>query len=175
MPVLDYARSRLFDPLGIPSRPAAQPVFDSTPKSLRAFARADFAWAVDRQHHHTGYSELKLRPADMLKLGVLYLHDGRWHGKQVVPAAWVRASTTRQVTVPTFGVTHAYGYECRVGPLAGHPAFQARGSGGQEIAVVPALDLVFVLSQDVDPHVRPPDDGDAWQITDTVLTALTAP
>ncbi len=31
---------------------------------------------------------------DFARLGRLYLNGGRWEGKQIIPAAWVRASVT---------------------------------------------------------------------------------
>ncbi len=94
MSVLDYARSRLFNPLGIPTRPAAEPLM--VPANTNAYYRADFARPVDRQGNHIAWGRLMLRPMDMAKLGMLYLNHGRWEGKQVVPADWVRRATTAQ-------------------------------------------------------------------------------
>ena len=47
MSVLDYARAKLFDPLGIPTRPALQSLFDV--RNLDAYNTAGFAWPVDPQ------------------------------------------------------------------------------------------------------------------------------
>src|SRR4029077_3986830 len=57
--VLDYARAKLFDPLGIPTRPAFQPL--PTASNIDAYQNAGFAWPVDPQQRHAGFGFLKLR------------------------------------------------------------------------------------------------------------------
>jgi CubicO group peptidase (beta-lactamase class C family) len=68
MSVLEYARARLFDPLGIVTRPALEPLYK--PETLDAYLAADFAWSIDPQRRHIGFSDIKLRPRDMAKLVV---------------------------------------------------------------------------------------------------------
>lgn len=81
---------------------------------------------------------------DMAALGELMLNDGRWGHTQVVSAEWVTESTRAQVRANE--VTDRYGYQWWVTESDGHPAFAAVGVGGQLIEVVPALDLVVVVS-----------------------------
>ena len=38
-----------------------------------------------------GYG-LRLRPIDMQKFGILYLHHGNWNGKQLISKNWVDSS-----------------------------------------------------------------------------------
>jgi CubicO group peptidase (beta-lactamase class C family) len=42
---------------------------------------------------------LRLLPRDMAQFGLLYLQRGQWHGTQIVPEAWVKASLTKQTQV----------------------------------------------------------------------------
>jgi CubicO group peptidase (beta-lactamase class C family) len=147
-PLLDYARAKLFDPLGISTRPAAQPRLN--PTSLAAYnSSAGFAWPVDGQGNSFGAAFLKITPRDMLKLGQLYLDGGRWNGKQVLPAAWVRAATTAQV--PTRGGLggEGYGYQWWITTAGQDPAYAAVGYGGQLIEVVPRSKLVIVFSTEI--------------------------
>ena len=143
MSVLDYARAKLFDPLGIPTRPALLPLFDA--RNLDAYNTAGFAWPVDPQGLQLGFGLLKLRPQDMAKIGTLYLNGGQWQGRQLVPAAWIRDATTAHVAAAD-GATPSYGYQWWVGTAAGDPAYLAWGFGGQLIEVVPSRHLVVVIS-----------------------------
>ena len=139
---LDYARAKLFTPLGISTLPAAEPV--AREETRPAYDRAGFAWPTDPQGNHVGFSFLKLTARDMDKLGQLWLNRGRWGGRQLVSAAWVNESTTSQVETQT--TPEQYGYQWWVTTADGHPAFAAVGYGGQLIEVVPDLDLVTVVA-----------------------------
>ncbi len=119
-----YAKTDLFGPLGI----------------------TDYGWQSDPQGITTGNSGLILRPRDMAKLGYLYLHNGQWNGKQIVPAGWVQASTT--VHMETKGLMNAaeddgYGYYWWIDSFGG---YSAHGFGGQYIFVLPKLDMVVVFT-----------------------------
>ncbi len=115
-----YAQRELFGPIGI--HPAH--------------------WSTDGQGHSLGSTGLFLRPRDLQKLGRLYLQDGRWGGRQLVPARWVRASTSTKVRVPN---GYAYGYFWWVNP-GPHGGFLALGYAGQTIAMFPKLDLVVTTT-----------------------------
>ena len=64
--VLDYAREKLFTPLGIDTDPAAEPVVRV--ENVAAYDSAGFAWPVDPQGIHVGHSLLKMTAPDMAKL-----------------------------------------------------------------------------------------------------------
>ncbi len=70
--VLDYAREKLFTPLGISTIPAAEPV--AREENLAAYNRARFAWPTDPQGNYVGFTFLKLTARDMDKLGRLWLN-----------------------------------------------------------------------------------------------------
>ncbi|MEO8285227.1 MAG: serine hydrolase [Chloroflexota bacterium] len=123
-----YAQSRLFDPLGI--------------------APGDITWGTDPQGITLGGYGISMKPADMAKLGLLYLYGGKWEGKQVVPAEWVTASSA----VHAYGTDHKnYGYLFWVYPTH----FAAEGLGEQVIAVVKESNMVVVLTSSVDWHAGP--------------------
>ncbi len=139
---LDYAREKLFTPLGIDTVPAAEPA--ARPESASEYDRARFAWPIDPQGNHAGFSFLKLTARDMDKLGRLWLDKGRWAGRQLVSASWVEESTRPHVG--TADTPEHYGYQWWVTTADGHPAYAAMGSGGQLIEVVPELGLVAVVA-----------------------------
>lgn len=147
MSVLDYARVKLFDPLGISTTPAEEPVLSV--EDLPAYdARPGFGWSTDPQGLHLGMSDLKITAADMIKLGRLYLQQGRWDGKQLVPAEWVQNSSRSHVTAGDgpAGTIVGYGYLWWVHSPGEHPAYAAMGYAGQLIEVVPDLQLVVAVS-----------------------------
>lgn len=124
---LDFARERLFEPLGIVNvQWWENEIFDSKDS--------------------VGSYGLRLAPRDLAKIGYLLLKQGRWGRRQLVPAEWVQQSTRSQIdpgeAVPAFD----YGFFWWVRSLAGRPAYCAQGLGGQWLCVVPELDLVGVLT-----------------------------
>ena len=156
--VLAYARAKLFDPLGLVTRPGSAPPVDEA--HVPEYQQATFAWPVDPQGFQTTFTWLKLRPRDTATFGQLFLQEGRWNGRQVVPAAWVRQATTAQTgkAFPDIGGSSPgsawnptnYGYFWWVEPTAGVTAFYALGFGGQLVEVVPSLHLVIVVSSNAE-------------------------
>jgi CubicO group peptidase (beta-lactamase class C family) len=153
-PVLEYARAELFEPLGIPTEPAFEPVIDLSDPAADAeaydqYLEADFTWGVDPQGLHEGSCCAKLRPQDLARIGQLYLDGGRWQGEQVVPEDWVQEATRPKVDVPYAG-TSGYGYMWWTTEVDEQPAYVAYGKGGQVIEVVPHLDLVVAVATEID-------------------------
>jgi CubicO group peptidase (beta-lactamase class C family) len=79
----------------------------------------------------------------MAKFGYLYLNDGQWNGKQLIPTNYIRETTTKQNNVGP-PVNLPYGYLWWVTQHENHPAFLASGNGGRLIYIIPTLDLVVV-------------------------------
>jgi CubicO group peptidase (beta-lactamase class C family) len=92
-------------------------------------------------------SGLRLRPRDMAKLGQLMLNHGQWDGRQVVSAGYVDAAIAPQINGQGL---FFYGYQFWLGrSLVGGREIDwaaAVGLGGQRIFIVPALDLVTVVT-----------------------------
>lgn len=95
---------------------------------------------------------LRMRTADMARLGQLYLQNGAWDGRQLVPEAYVTAATRPQnkggppVSMP-------YGYLWWIVPSgAPRQTFMASGYGGQLVWVYPPLELVVAMTSTVSPE-----------------------
>jgi CubicO group peptidase (beta-lactamase class C family) len=106
------------------------------------------AWPADAQGIYFGGNEMRLSPRAMARFGELYRLDGRLHGRQVVPAAWIRDSWTPRAVSPWSG--QPYGYGWFLTELRGHPVRFAWGYGGQMIYVVPDLRLTVVMTSAAD-------------------------
>jgi CubicO group peptidase (beta-lactamase class C family) len=123
MSTIDYAQSRLFDPLGI--------------------SPDDIKWGADPQAITYGGYGLELRPHDLAKFGLLLERSGKWEGKQVIPEKWISAATQ----VHAYGGDNKnYGYGLWVYPTH----FAAEGMGEQLIPVVAGRDLVVVITSAID-------------------------
>jgi CubicO group peptidase (beta-lactamase class C family) len=144
---LEYAREKLFTPLGIPTEDAFEPMLGKNvdTATLEDYERSGVAWPVDPQGFHFGGAFLRLPARDLAKFGFLYLNGGRWDGQQVIPADYVAAATSVHGSSPN--VTRGYGWLWWVGTEP-YRAFFARGRGGQLIYVVPDLDMVLVVTSD---------------------------
>ncbi len=118
MTALEYARQNLFGPLGI----------------------RQVVWPTDPQGINQGSGNIRLLPADMAKLGFLFLHEGIWDNQQVVSKEWVREAVRPRNAAGTYG----YGWWVSTGKAGSE--FNADGAGGQHIAVVPELNLILVTT-----------------------------
>jgi CubicO group peptidase (beta-lactamase class C family) len=120
MSALDYARRRLFGPLGI----------------------SDVSWPSDPQGISNGGNGLAMEPRDMAKLGYLLLRKGTWDREEIFAPAWIdrilRASVATDA--PNLRCSSLFWV-----PRNGD-AFLARGHHGQRIFVMPALDIVAVAT-----------------------------
>ena len=103
-------------------------------------------WPTDPQGIHFGGNDMEMTPRQMLRVGEMYLNDGVYEGRRVLPAQWVERSLTPHTLSPRHNGERAYGYGWWLSNLAGYPAAFAWGYGGQFIVLVEDLDLVIVTT-----------------------------
>lgn len=109
-------------------------------------AEADASWIVDRGGYEIAYGGLNATLRDYARLGMLLANDGTLDGKEIIPAAWVRAATTpsgRAFEPNGSGMIFGYGYQTWLLPGPGRQ-FILRGVRAQAIFVDPASKLVLV-------------------------------
>ena len=130
MPLPEFAQANLFGPLGI--------------------SRADWTWNYDLTNADKEFSQIHLRPRDMLKFGILFADGGRWHGRQAISTSWVHSALSEHSHVDNV----SYGYFwwrpwLNVETPGGSrhvDLVSAQGNGGQKIYLVPQYDLVAVFT-----------------------------
>ncbi|WP_308635268.1 serine hydrolase domain-containing protein [Paenibacillus silvisoli] len=111
----EFAERYLFGPLGI----------------------SDYYWCTCPKGVLIGGFGALLKPADMVKLGQLYLNGGEWNGQRIVTEEWVRESTIKRTE-------NGYGYHWWV--IEEERRYAAAGYGGNFIHVVPDLKLVVAVT-----------------------------
>ena len=145
-----------FNTLGaIYERATRHSIFDAfdteiaRPVGMQDYTSADGEYVTGVNSVYPAYP-FKMSARDLGRFALLYLHQGKWHDRQVVPAAWVEEST-QPYSRSDFGA--GYGYLWWTGFVDGGVApsvtlppgsFFAWGNGGQFAFVMPAFDLVFV-------------------------------
>jgi CubicO group peptidase (beta-lactamase class C family) len=161
--ILDYAREKLFDPLGISTRPAfSRPLPDLFAPE---FVKAGFGWGTDPNGIQLGAIGLRLTAPDMIKIGELYRRDGVWNGQQIVPADWIQRSTSPSEHNAEYGLLWwIIGERDR-------PGYAAFGRGGQSITVLPKSRAVIVYLSNVQPDKEISDTA-IKSLDDVFVTAL---
>jgi len=149
--VLDFARENLFTPLGIHVDRSI--VFKSKEEQLAIMTKeSDISgWVADPQGVNTAGWGLFLTPAEMAKLGQLYLNRGVWDDKQLVSAKWIDESTREQSRWDEMGLK--YGWLWWVIDEQ-ERSFAALGDGGNVIYVNPERDLVIAIASRFVPRPR---------------------
>jgi CubicO group peptidase (beta-lactamase class C family) len=124
-----FAEKHLFEPLGIYA----------------------YQWNRDSTGHPcTGGTDggLGLRTRDMAKFGWLFLHDGKWKGKQVVSEKWVKLATKKHIQHPSG--SHYYGFCWFPGSRRikgkNFDYVASFGYGGQILYLIPDLDLIVIFT-----------------------------
>jgi CubicO group peptidase (beta-lactamase class C family) len=115
-PLSDYARQRLFEPLGI----------------------TEFAWTKGDDGVEMAAAGLRLTPRAMADLGSLVLNGGRG----ITPAGWIEEMTRPRL--PAWDGA-SYGYQWYSGDKP-HRWVGAFGNGGQRIHVAPERRLVVAVT-----------------------------
>lgn len=124
MQLADYAKEHLFKPLGIEAY-----FWKTTPNGL-----------TDTE------GGLYLKPEDLAKIGLLYLRDGHWMGRQLLTESWVKDSFTKHSTgVYGNGGNEGYGYQWWITQLT-PPDLLGLGYGGQALLISPDSDVVVVIN-----------------------------
>jgi CubicO group peptidase (beta-lactamase class C family) len=155
----------------------------------RALKRALPAFADENLFHPLGISKvqwqfqptgaamtgggLSLRSRDLLKFAQLYLNNGMWSGKRVLPADWVRASVTPHANARE-DIDYGYLWWLQTFHSGGRNwrSWGMYGTGGNKVVVFPDQQVVVVLTTT---NFRVPGAATLSDklITDYILSELT--
>jgi len=125
-PLADYLSEKIWKPMG---------------------AESDASWMIDKGGFETGFAGINATLRDYGRLGMLLAHDGVLDGRRILPAGWVKASTTPSAKQFEPGETGAglFGYGYQTWLIGGNERqFVLRGLRGQAIFVDPPSKLVLV-------------------------------
>jgi len=125
MSISEYASQKLWIPIGA---------------SKAAF------WSLD---HNDGaekaYCCFNSNARDFARIGALYMHNGNWNGKQIVPEAYVQKSIIpAQLLDEENKSNNRYGYSWWMLDYKGMHIYYARGILGQYIVAIPDKNILMV-------------------------------
>lgn len=123
MSAADYAKAKLFGPLGI----------------------SVSNWGRDPKGVSIGGFGLALLPRDMAKIGYLYLRNGQWEDKPLLPPAWIDKVNHATVNMNMSGGSNLR-YSNLFWVLPDRHVYMANGYHCQLIMVLPRLDIVAVTT-----------------------------
>jgi CubicO group peptidase (beta-lactamase class C family) len=128
MKLENFALKYLFDPLGITT----------------------YRWQKDSTGFCHAGGGLYLKPADMVKIGVMVMNKGQWENRQVVPENWITKATQSYFT--TSFDSGRYGYFWWVREMTTNSGkttkvVTAEGAGGQKLYIFPEYKLVIAFTE----------------------------
>ncbi|KAF0809073.1 beta-lactamase [Alcanivorax sp. S71-1-4] len=133
-PVSQYAHRALWQPLGM---------------------QDDGFWNLDNDGTELAFCCLNISVRDYAKLGQLYLQQGQWQGRQLLPAGWVHEATRRPEPWLAAGNGYperGYGYHIWV-PKDPDQEYFANGVWGQHVWISEKHNVVIVKTS-VDPDFQ---------------------
>ena len=125
MPLLQFAKKNLFEPLG--------------------FTNYKWNFKPDKSNAED-YCQVYLTPREMLKFGLLYLNNGVWKGKQIVSSDFVNESFKKHSVIQ--GVDYGYLWWIKYLDANGVRYYSktAQGNGGQRIYVLKEQNMIAVIT-----------------------------
>jgi len=106
---------------------------------------SDAEWITDSTGTAFALGGLNMRTRDYARFGRLYLKGGNWNGKQIIPEAWVKLSTTPSYAHNKPGPDKfGYGFQWWIAPDARPGEFLAVGVYGQFIYINQPEHIVIV-------------------------------
>jgi CubicO group peptidase (beta-lactamase class C family) len=148
--LIGFLRPRLFEPLGI----------------------EPYGWLTDPAGREQGYSGLHVPTSAIAKLGQLYLDEGRWQGRRLLPQEWVAEATRAHVATNRPGEPDwdlGYGFQF----WRGRHGYRGDGAHGQYMLVLPEADAVVAMTAQSPAMHRMLDA--AWEHLLPALTAGSGP
>lgn len=117
----DFAKENLFEPMGI----------------------SNYKWNFEpNQESMTTFSQMSIRPRDLIKLAILFKDGGKWNGKQIISKEWI--DKTFDMEKGDYGYLWEHKYFVIDGKQ--YNSYLASGNGGQKINIWPELDMITVFT-----------------------------
>ena len=105
----------------------------------------DYGWGTDPAGNAYGGGGAHFLPRDFMKIGQLMANDGTWEGRRILSKDFVARASSPLYKIGKRGYGLAWWYYDLPYRNRTVRAFAALGNGGQNVFVVPELDLVIAV------------------------------
>jgi len=126
--LFEYAKEKLFGPIGMTS----------------------VKWDAAADGVNYGGFGLSMTPRDMARFGYLFLNNGSWNGRQIIPADYVKACKPRR----DLGENYGYLFWGTSDYKRFESVYDASGSFGNSIFIMPDEDTVIVRTGSAGPTTK---------------------
>jgi len=149
------------------------------PLGMQDYAPSDVFAALEPHVSRWPALTIRMSARDLARFGELWLNEGRWNGRQLVPAAYIARASAPASSTGAPGQGYAmmwWTYDAGSVDAKQYPnasrvrLLLARGLGGHVLAIVPDAHLVIVHRADTD-HGRRVPGAAVWTIIDRILGA----
>lgn len=86
---------------------------------------------------------INMSSRDLARFGLLYMHEGRWNDRQIVPQQWVKESLT-SYSPNTEKIGFGYAWNIYPEKTFNQRCYTAEGSGGHIMMLLPDSDMIIV-------------------------------
>ncbi|WP_018126320.1 serine hydrolase domain-containing protein [Balneola vulgaris] len=123
------------------------------PIGMEQFTAEDGNYVTGDASIHQAYP-FRINARDLARFGLLMLRNGKWENQQLIPADWVKESTSYHSDATLYS-SDGYGYMWWVvrdhnkyphlpNVKLNEGAYSARGAGGHYVLIIPDYDMVLV-------------------------------
>ena len=115
-------------------------------------------WWIEPGGYFAGGHSMFMTPRELARFGQLVLDHGSYNGEQLVPGEWLDQSLAERWDLGCVNrrpIYQGYGFLWWLYDLDGYTVWNASGWGGQEIWLVPELDLEVVITHDTSNAYQP--------------------
>lgn len=108
-------------------------------------------WMTFRKNHIHAAPGVASSTENNLRLGMLYLQNGKWEGEQLISREWMQRATTRRIRTDQINreshldSREGYGYQLWICPEK--DTFKFSGGHGQDVLMSRPNDLVIAINQ----------------------------
>jgi CubicO group peptidase (beta-lactamase class C family) len=148
------------------------------PIGMEDFCLEDCQYAYEKEKSAHPVYNFRMTARDMARFGLLYMRNGSWNGKPIIPEEWIEKST-QAYSVVSEEMGLGYGYLWNIVKpgsafsnmiFGGKGAYYHTGIGIHTLAVIPDLKLVYIYRYDTDGDYTDPGDA-TIQLVSMIMNA----